>query len=681
MQNWFTRESVVFSLKSFIAAMLALYLALKLGLPRPFWSIVTAYVVSQPFAGATRSKALYRIAGTVTGAIMTACFIPPIVGDPFLVALFFSVWLGGCLYFSMLDRTPRAYAVILAGYSVPIIALPTMAEIANFGAATLFDAALARAEEIIVGSACCCRVHSVFLPRGIDQTILDRLDNAMVRVKQLVAGILSGERGERAKMDRLQSLSQTITEMRLLSSHLPFDTSNLSWLTWLVQEMQNRFSALVPILATVEDRLIWFQSSPERNLSPGWGRTLSFLESWIQAGSKNHPSAAIRLRHEIDRAAPHEGAVLSEQEKMQFNFAMELHHLVNECERCFALRNRIEEARKGNVPDMKHRPIKMTAVSLFTDKRIALISAIAAAMAQALSCLMWFYSGWPTGVCAPVMAGIYCMFFATMDNPIPVLKMQCLYIGLSTVTGGMYLLWLLPSSHSFEMMMMFFAPFLLVLSALTANPATSVRATPFMMLTICSMTMFDMGTSDMMTFMNTEISQTLGVGLSVVSMYLFRTLNLSTVSRSLANMMWKDLAALGRNTKTPSVIAISIKMIDGISLLTPRLAQLEKQKAVQQADNPLSVRHILADLCVGLNMARLLRLEKRLLRCQVPIRSLLAVLSDYFVLRQKDGEASLTALKDQLDSLINETAALPEEGLKRQAVAILSGIRHDLLYR
>ncbi|MBR7069618.1 MAG: FUSC family protein [Oxalobacter sp.] len=629
MQNWFTRESVVFSLKSFIAAMLALYLALKLGLPRPFWSIVTAYVVSQPFAGATRSKALYRIAGTVTGAIMTACFIPPIVGDPFLVALFFSVWLGGCLYFSMLDRTPRAYAVILAGYSVPIIALPTMAEIANFGAATLFDAALARAEEIIVGSACCCLVHSVFLPRGIDQTILDRLDNAMVRVKQLVGGILSGERGERAKMDRL----------------------------------------------------IWFQSSPERNLSPAWGRTLSFLESWIQAGSKNHPSAAIRLRHEIDRTAPHEGAVLSEQEKMQFNFAMELHHLVNECERCFALRNRIEEARKGNVPDMKHRPIKKTAVSLFTDKRIALISAIAAAMAQALSCLMWFYSGWPTGVCAPVMAGIYCMFFATMDNPIPVLKMQCLYIGLSTVTGGMYLLWLLPSSHSFEMMMMFFAPFLLVLSALTANPATSVRATPFMMLTICSMTMFDMGTSDMMTFMNTEISQTLGVGLSVVSMYLFRTLNLSTVSRSLANMMWKDLAALGRTTKTPSVIAISIKMIDGISLLTPRLAQLEKQKAVLQADNPLSVRHILADLCVGLNMARLLRLEKRLLRCQVPIRSLLAVLSDYFVLRQKDGEASLTALKDQLDSLIDETAALPEEGLKRQAVAILSGIRHDLLYR
>ena len=629
MQNWFTRESVVFSLKSFIAAMLALYLALKLGLPRPFWSIVTAYVVSQPFAGATRSKALYRIAGTVTGAIMTACFIPPIVGDPFLVALFFSVWLGGCLYFSMLDRTPRAYAVILAGYSVPIIALPTMAEIANFGAATLFDAALARAEEIIVGSACCCLVHSVFLPRGIDQTILDRLDNAMVRVKQLVGGILSGERGERAKMDRL----------------------------------------------------IWFQSSPERNLSPAWGRTLSFLESWIQAGSKNHPSAAIRLRHEIDRTAPHEGAVLFEQEKMQFNFAMELHHLVNECERCFALRNRIEEARKGNVPDMKHRPIKKTAVSLFTDKRIALISAIAAAMAQALSCLMWFYSGWPTGVCAPVMAGIYCMFFATMDNPIPVLKMQCLYIGLSTVTGGMYLLWLLPSSHSFEMMMMFFAPFLLVLSALTANPATSVRATPFMMLTICSMTMFDMGTSDMMTFMNTEISQTLGVGLSVVSMYLFRTLNLSTVSRSLANMMWKDLAALGRTTKTPSVIAISIKMIDGISLLTPRLAQLEKQKAVLQADNPLSVRHILADLCVGLNMARLLRLEKRLLRCQVPIRSLLAVLSDYFVLRQKDGEASLTALKDQLDSLIDETAALPEEGLKRQAVAILSGIRHDLLYR
>ena len=44
------REAWIFSLKSFIGAMLALYLSFRLGLPRPFWAPLTAYVVAQPIA-------------------------------------------------------------------------------------------------------------------------------------------------------------------------------------------------------------------------------------------------------------------------------------------------------------------------------------------------------------------------------------------------------------------------------------------------------------------------------------------------------------------------------------------------------------------------------------------------------------------------------------------------------
>ncbi|MBS7404951.1 MAG: FUSC family protein, partial [Oxalobacter sp.] len=61
------REEFIFSLKSFVGAMMALYLAFRIGLPRPFWAPLTAYVVSQPLAGAVRSKALYRVIGTIIG--------------------------------------------------------------------------------------------------------------------------------------------------------------------------------------------------------------------------------------------------------------------------------------------------------------------------------------------------------------------------------------------------------------------------------------------------------------------------------------------------------------------------------------------------------------------------------------------------------------------------------------
>jgi uncharacterized membrane protein YccC len=50
----------IFSAKTFLAAMLALYIALKWELPRPYWSMATVYIVSNPFVGATTSKARYR---------------------------------------------------------------------------------------------------------------------------------------------------------------------------------------------------------------------------------------------------------------------------------------------------------------------------------------------------------------------------------------------------------------------------------------------------------------------------------------------------------------------------------------------------------------------------------------------------------------------------------------------
>ena len=183
MPNRITRDDILFSVKSFMAAMLALYLAFRLGLPRPFWSLISAYVVSQPFSGATRSKAVYRVAGTVVGAVMTMLVVPRFVGYPILLSIIFSVWIGLCLYVSLLDRTPRAYAFMLAGYSVPIIALPVLADVSVFSEAALSEASLARVEEIVLGIVCSELVHSVILPRGVDRTVLERLDQALKDIR------------------------------------------------------------------------------------------------------------------------------------------------------------------------------------------------------------------------------------------------------------------------------------------------------------------------------------------------------------------------------------------------------------------------------------------------------------------------------------------------------------------
>lgn len=56
--------------------MLAVYVAFRIGLPRPFWAMLTAYVVANPLSGLVRSKTLYRFAGTLLGSGATVLLVP-----------------------------------------------------------------------------------------------------------------------------------------------------------------------------------------------------------------------------------------------------------------------------------------------------------------------------------------------------------------------------------------------------------------------------------------------------------------------------------------------------------------------------------------------------------------------------------------------------------------------------
>ena len=114
-------REAVFSLKSYAGAMLALYLSYSMGLPRPFWAMTTAYIVSQPWSGAVRSKALYRLVGTFVGSAMTVYMVPRLSNSPVVMTAAMALWVGACLYMSVLDRTPRSYLFMLAGYTAAMI--------------------------------------------------------------------------------------------------------------------------------------------------------------------------------------------------------------------------------------------------------------------------------------------------------------------------------------------------------------------------------------------------------------------------------------------------------------------------------------------------------------------------------------------------------------------------------
>jgi hypothetical protein len=118
---WARHAALVFALRTFAAAMLALSIAFWLDMPRPYWAMTSVYITSNPLTGATWSKAVYRMLGTLIGAAGTIALVPNLVNAPELLSLAIALWVGVFLYFSLIDGTPRAYVFLLSGYTVALL--------------------------------------------------------------------------------------------------------------------------------------------------------------------------------------------------------------------------------------------------------------------------------------------------------------------------------------------------------------------------------------------------------------------------------------------------------------------------------------------------------------------------------------------------------------------------------
>jgi len=94
-------RTLAFVVANTVAGLVALYIGCANNLERPYWAVCTLFIVAKPITGAVRSRAAFRLLGTVVGAAMALRLVPPLVQAPTLLCLATSVWIGLCLYLSL----------------------------------------------------------------------------------------------------------------------------------------------------------------------------------------------------------------------------------------------------------------------------------------------------------------------------------------------------------------------------------------------------------------------------------------------------------------------------------------------------------------------------------------------------------------------------------------------------
>lgn len=135
-------------LNTVAAALAALFLAMHLELPMPPIAMVCVFIVMQPATELVLSKSFYRLLGTVAGAL-AACALAALSASTaaFLVSL--GVWAALLTTAAAFSKQPRAYSIVLTGYTPILIGIPAIVHAGQIG-----PDALARLAEVAIGLLC-----------------------------------------------------------------------------------------------------------------------------------------------------------------------------------------------------------------------------------------------------------------------------------------------------------------------------------------------------------------------------------------------------------------------------------------------------------------------------------------------------------------------------------------------
>ncbi|MBR6000305.1 MAG: FUSC family protein [Oxalobacter sp.] len=442
--------------------------------------------------------------------------------------------------------------------------------------------------------------------------------------------------------------------------------------------MQDRLPALVPVLSAIDDRVRYLSKTPE-GVPQELRDILDTISAWIAKGDETNYTEAVRIRRQIDEAIPVITAKSNWNEMLSANFTNELYYLVDISEDCFGLRRQMNAGILGKEPDAESRKSKVSTISLMVDKRKAWASAFAAFSCVTLTTLMWIVSGWNAMWAAPMMGGMYCLFFSAVDTPVPLLKWQFWMTAASAVPAGLYLLWLFPSAHSFEMAMMLFFPMAIYFGTYLQSPFKSLTSIPFFFTTMATLTMFDQGSANMTAFINVQISQCIGILCAIIFMGICRSVSIHSFIRGIVKGIWQDISDLATATTIPSPVTMAVKMVDGISLIAPRLAIAQKDHEAIRSGTLQSAVNILLDLRVSTNLTRLLRAQSHMdFTGDSPFKSLVDKLAHYYGVAKEVPDTEFKSFLPEIDKALNAAATLPANNQQNIAVCALTGLRCDL---
>lgn len=662
-----SRLDIIFACKTFVAGMLALFISFELDLINPMWSIGTVLIIASPYSGMVSSKCIYRLVGTAAGAIIALLLTPHFINTPWLFTIILALWVGFALYISLLDRTPRSYVFMLAGYSTAMIVYNAITYVDSYN---IFDIALARVLEISVGVISTAVVSATFFPVHVGAMIKQRVIKTLQDLENIFEKLISAQDTNQNYTQILGVITRDASDIHALAVHLAYEKGELQGMTKPLQEMLHQVSLVVANLVAMSQRIKQLEQMPLTTLAPRLSQlrqqTLQFLNQEKQLTADNlrdlPPQFELDFSELIAMAS-------SEQKTVLAALKMDVRHFIANM---LAVKLLWQQIQKGH----KEIPSEITTIttkypSLHRDHGIAVRGGISAVLITFIVTGAWILSGWKAGFMMAQMGAITACILTALDNPVPVLR---IFIWGSIVSAGLvfiYAFGIFPHITHFWQLALVLFPIFLVAVSMMANQMLMPIGMVLGINTMMGLNLHNKYSMDAVSYLDSSFAMILGVLVSLIVIDLVRAVSPDTSATRILSLHYQAM----RQALTLSY-GIDFKihlrsMLDRVGVLN--------SKMVQNAELKYAIQNALIESASIVDLVRLQEIRQKLphyVDLQMQIALLEQQLAEYF--QTQSEQLSLqtfpTKILQQIEVVKHLATPISEDELHQRLLISLNNI-------
>lgn len=662
-----SRLDLIFACKTFVAGMLALFISFELDLINPMWSIGTVMIIANPYSGMVSSKCVYRLIGTVAGAVIALLLTPHFIHTPWLFTVILSLWVGFALYVSLLDRTPRSYVFMLAGYSTAMIVYNAITYIDTYN---IFDIAVARVLEISVGVVSSAVVSATFFPVHVGAMIKQRVNKTLNDLEATFEKLIAVQETPENYTQVLSVITRDASDIHALAVHLAYEKGELKGMTKPLQEMLHQVSLVVANLVALSQRVKQLEHLHLVNLVSHLDmlrqHTMTFLKqekSLVPADLQTLP-----IGFEEDFAELISKAT-SEQKVVLAALKMDVRHFMANI---LAVKLLWQQIQQGN----KEIPIEITAIttkypSLHRDHGIAIRGGISAVLITFIVTAAWILSGWKAGFMMAQMGAITACILTALDNPVPVLR---IFIWGSIVSAGLVFLYafgIFPHVTHFWQLALVLFPVFLVAVTMMANQMLMPVGMVLGINTMMGLNLHNKYSMDAVSYLDSSFAMVLGVLVSLIVIDLVRAVSPDTSATRILTLHYQAMRQ-ALNLSYGSEFKIHLRsMLDRVGVLNTKMVQNPQVK--------ISIQNALIESSSIIDLVRLQEISQKLpqlVSLKNEVNVLQQQLTEYFQMQEKQLSLNHFPIRivQQIDLLERIALQIEDEQLAQRMLISLNNI-------